>query len=371
MTKLTVSGLHKSFGAHVVLRGLALDVAGGSLTAVLGSSGSGKTTLLRILAGFERADRGRVILDGTVVEDDHTHLSPERRRIGYVPQDGALFPHLSVVGNVGFGLSRQQRREGRVGTLLALVGLAGLGDRYPHQLSGGQQQRVALARALAPQPGLVLLDEPFAALDAALRAVVRADVQRVLRETGTTAILVTHDQDEALSLADQVAVLRGGRVVQCGTPEELYANPLDPGVARFVGDANLLQGVTRGRTVATPLGSLPLSENAAALGEAEQVIVLIRPEQIQVIAGTGADGLPGVIIESQYYGHDAAVTIEAIEAAGGGMRIRARLSGRRPFPVGTSVTVRATGPVRAWGSESHPWAATQAPAGLGVRHREA
>jgi iron(III) transport system ATP-binding protein len=357
MTSLTVSGLEKSFGAHKVLNGLDLEVAGGSLMAVLGPSGSGKTTLLRIVVGIERADRGRIALNGTVVEDDRTHLPPEHRRIGYVPQDGALFPHLSVAGNVGFGLSRRQRRGGRVEELLALVGLAGQESRYPHQLSGGQQQRVALARALAPRPGLVLLDEPFASLDAALRASVRADVQRVLRETGTTAVLVTHDQNEALSLADQVAVLRGGRIVQCGGPEELYANPLDPTVARFVGDANLLQGVMRGRLAVTSLGALRVGEYTGARREAEQVVVLIRPEQIEVRVGTDADGFPGRIVESHYYGHDIVVSVETAQAAGSSTRIRARLSGRPPIPAGTAVTIRATGPVKVWGAESHPWVA--------------
>ena len=170
MTRVVVSGLRKSFGSRVVLDGLDLEVPEGSLTAVLGPSGSGKTTLLRVLAGFERADDGSVTLGETVVEDNRTHLPPESRRVGYVPQDGALFPHLSAAGNVGFGLSKKERRSGRVEELLRLVGLAGEGRRYPHQLSGGMQQRVALARALAAKPSLLLLDEPFSSLDAALRA---------------------------------------------------------------------------------------------------------------------------------------------------------------------------------------------------------
>ncbi len=358
MTTLTISGVCKTFGAHRVLTGVDLEVPGGSLTAVLGASGSGKTTLLRILAGFERADLGRVALNGTVVEDDQIHLPPEQRRIGYVPQDGALFPHLTTTGNVGFGLPRRER-AGRVEELLALVGLAGLENRYPHQLSGGQQQRVALARALAPRPGLVLLDEPFASLDAALRAAVRADVRRVLRETGITAVLVTHDQDEALSLADQVAVLRGGRVVQCNKPEELYATPVDPTVAGFVGEANLIQGVMRGRLAVTSLGALPVSEGTPAIGEAEHVLVLIRPEQVQVEAGAAADGLPGRVTEFHYYGHDVVIAVETAQSVGPGTRIRARLAGRPPLPVGTAVTIRATGPVKAWGAETHPWASAR------------
>src|SRR5580704_9592425 len=190
MRQLTVTGLHKAFGSHPVLTGLDLDVPAGSFTAILGPSGSGKTTLLRLLAGFDRPDAGSIVIGDRVVDGPGTgHVPPDRRQIGYVPQEGALFPHLSVA---------------------AAVGLTGMGGRYPHQLSGGQQQRVALARALAIKPEVVLLDEPFASLDAHMRASVRADVQRICRAAGTTAILVTHDQDEALSMADRIAVLRDG-----------------------------------------------------------------------------------------------------------------------------------------------------------------
>jgi iron(III) transport system ATP-binding protein len=360
-TALEVAGLNKAFGAQAVLAGVDLAVPGGSLTAVLGASGSGKTTLLRILVGFERADRGRVVLNGMVVEDDRVHVPPERRRIGYVPQDGALFSHLTAAGNIAFGLTPAQRREGRVDELLALVGLAGQGARYPHQLSGGQQQRVALARALAPRPGLVLLDEPFASLDAALRAAVRADVQRVLRETGTTAVLVTHDQEEALSLADQVAVLRGGRIVQCASPADLYAKPVDPDVARFVGDANMVPGVMRGGQAVTALGTLAVGEESGRLSEGEPVLVLVRPEQVELRPGAEGAGCRGRIAASHFYGHDTVVTVETAGGTSPVSRIRVRLSGRPPLPGGTEVTIRAAGPVRAWGPETHPWAA---------RHRE-
>ena len=214
--------LHKSFGTHPVLTGLDLNVPAGSFTAILGSSGSGKTTLLRLLAGFDRPDRGVLKIGERVVDGAGVHVQPELRRIGYVPQEGGLFPHLTVAANVGFGLSRTARR-GRVRELLELVGLTDLGRRYPHQLSGGQQQRVALARALAIEPEVVLLDEPFASLDAHLRASVREEVQRILRASATTTLLVTHDQDEALSLSDRVAVLRDGKIAQHATPQELYA----------------------------------------------------------------------------------------------------------------------------------------------------
>jgi iron(III) transport system ATP-binding protein len=349
MTRVVVSGLRKSFGSRVVLDGLDLEVPEGSLTAVLGPSGSGKTTLLRVLAGFERADDGSVALGETVVEDGRTHLPPESRRVGYVPQDGALFPHLSAAGNVGFGLSKQERRSGRVEELLRLVGLAGEGRRYPHQLSGGMQQRVALARALAAKPSLVLLDEPFSSLDAALRVGVRADVAKVLADTGTTAVLVTHDQDEALSLADRVAVLRDGRVAQCAGPEEIYVDPLDPALARFVGDANLLEGTVRAGAALTALGALPISDGPSALRESQKVLVLVRPEQLELHGGDAGDGLAGQVVDCNYFGHDMLVTVE-LSSGDGGERslLHARLMGRSPLGTGSAVKVSVDGPVKAW-----------------------
>ncbi len=209
MNPLQLAGVHQRYSRQPVLNGVDLEVEQGSFTAVLGASGSGKTTLLRVIAGFERVESGVVRLGTTVFDDSRTSLPPERRRIGYVPQDGALFPHLRVAANVGFGLPRSSRRK--VGALLETVGLSGFERRYPHQLSGGQQQRVALARALAIEPEVVLLDEPFSSLDAAMRASVRQEVAQILRGRGTTTVLVTHDQDEALSMAGRVAVLRGER----------------------------------------------------------------------------------------------------------------------------------------------------------------
>src|SRR5579863_440465 len=258
MRQVAVNGLYKAFGTHAVLTGVDLEVQAGSLTAILGPSGSGKTTLLRLLAGFERADAGTIRIGDGLVDGHGVYVAPERRRIGYVPQEGSLFPHLTVEANVGFGLAARERRGGRVAGMLGLVGLGGLGQRYPHQLSGGQQQRVALARALAIEPAVVLLDEPFASLDAHLRASVRADVQQIFRAAGTTAVLVTHDQDEALAIADRVAVLRDGRIAQYSAPAELYSRPVDSGLARFVGDANLLDGIRRAGLVDTVLGQLPV-----------------------------------------------------------------------------------------------------------------
>ncbi|HUC13524.1 MAG TPA: ABC transporter ATP-binding protein [Acidimicrobiales bacterium] len=348
MTRVVASGLKKSFGDHVVLDNLDLEVPEGSLTAVLGPSGSGKTTLLRLLAGFDRPDEGRISIGGTVVEDAHTHLPPESRRVGYVPQDGALFPHLNAAGNIGFGLPRAERKSGRVEELLELVGLGGEGQRYPHQLSGGMQQRVALARALAARPSLVLLDEPFASLDAALRAEVRADVARVLADTGTTSLLVTHDQDEALSLADRVAVLRGGRVAQCAGPEEIYLDPLDPALASFVGDANVLPGTVRGGMAMTALGPLAIAGASTRLRESDDVLVLVRPEQVELHAVNGAGGLTGRVVNCHYYGHDMLVTIEMVGAAGRRSFLSARLTGRSPLGTGSAVTVAVGGPVKVW-----------------------
>ncbi|MDT0571460.1 ABC transporter ATP-binding protein [Streptomyces sp. DSM 3412] len=308
--ELYVDGLAKSYAAgDPVLRGLRLTVPAGALAAVLGPSGCGKTTLLRIVAGFLRADAGTIRLGGRVLTGPGVHLPPERRRIGIVPQEGALFPHLSVARNVAFGLTGLARGERRHRTeeLLELVGLAGYGDRMPHELSGGQQQRVALARALAPRPRLVLLDEPFNALDSALRAGVRADVRAALRATGATALLVTHDQQEALSTADLVAVVRDGRVAQCDTPQDLYRRPADPWVARFVGEAVVLPATVNGDgTARTVLGAVPLAAPPQGLRAGT---LLLRPEQL-VLTGPAAEGAArGTVTDVRFHGHDAMVTV--------------------------------------------------------------
>jgi iron(III) transport system ATP-binding protein len=376
VSELTVQGLHKAFGSHPVLAGIELTVPAGALTAILGPSGSGKTTLLRVLAGFDRADAGTVRIGGQVVDGPGAHVPPEKRRIGYVPQEGSLFPHLTVAANVGFGLPARQRRGPRIGELLESVGLAGLGRRYPHQLSGGQQQRVALARALAIEPSVVLLDEPFAALDAHLRASVRADVQQIFRAAGTTAVLVTHDQDEALSTADYVAVLRGGQIAQCAAPQDLYIRPADPQLAAFIGDANLLEGevVANGaggaehEAVRCVLGELPLDTAAGRSLTPGPVTVLVRPEQLEVseqargadgpqagaeraASGTnghgGAAGLAGRVIACEYYGHDAVLRVRPHDADGL-PEIIVRTAGGPQLPAGADVLLRARGPVLAW-----------------------
>jgi iron(III) transport system ATP-binding protein len=344
MRQLAVTGLHKAFGTHPVLTGVDLEVPAGSLTAILGPSGSGKTTLLRLLAGFERADAGTITIGDVLVDGPGEHTPPERRRIGYVPQEGSLFPHLTVESNVGFGLAARERRGGKVPAMLEAVGLGGFGKRYPHQLSGGQQQRVALARALAIEPAVVLLDEPFSSLDAQLRASVRADVQEIFRRSGTTAVLVTHDQDEALSIADRVAALRDGKIAQYATPEELYRRPANPELASFIGDANLLEGVLNGDVVKTLLGNLPLGADVTIPAGTSQVTVLVRPEQIEL--EPGADGVPGRVTSFGYHGHDAVLHVRPEHD--GDRMIVVRMSGGPYLPVGSPVTLRARGPVFAW-----------------------
>jgi iron(III) transport system ATP-binding protein len=367
MTQLAVAGLGKAFGSHQVLTGLDLAVPAGCLTAILGPSGSGKTTLLRILAGFERPDAGTVTIGTAVADGPGIHLPPERRRIGYVPQEGSLFPHLTVEANIGFGLGRQERR-GRTAELLEAVGLAGLGRQYPHQLSGGQQQRVALARALAIRPEIVLLDEPFASLDAQLRASVRADVRQLLKEAGTTALLVTLDQDEALSTAERVAVLRDGKFAQCAAPQDLYDHPVDAAMAEFIGDANLIQGTLNGSSVQTLFGKLAVTPAGPASAAARPAVVLVRPEQVQLelshpepsgaagsagLAEVGLTelgqpeiGLAGHVISCGYHGHDAVLQVQPERR--GAPPVIVRMQGGNIPPLGSRVALRARGPVRAW-----------------------
>jgi iron(III) transport system ATP-binding protein len=346
-----VQGLVKGYGNRQVLRGLDLDVPAGSLTAVLGLSGCGKTTLMRVIAGFERAERGSVALGAHTLDDGQTYVPPERRGIGYVPQEGALFPHLSVEANVGFGLPRSERRGSAVHDLLEMVGIETLARRLPHELSGGEQQRVALARALARSPQALLLDEPFSSLDAALRASLREEVHELLRAQGVTTVLVTHDQEEALSLADVVAVLRDGTIVQQGTPAELYERPADAPLARFLGAVNLIPASFEGAAALTALGPLALREDSVAATGAGTVIV--RPEQLEVRPRTGdadgaAGGLGGRVEQCRYYGHDALLEIRP-DTAGSEQLLLARVLGEHALPAGTAVTVAARGPVSALG----------------------
>ena len=346
MAELQIEGLAKRFGSATVLDGVELQAASGSLTAVLGPSGSGKTTLLRLVCGFERPDAGSITIAGRVVCAPGVFVPPEQRRIGYVPQEGALFPHLCVADNVAFGLPRAQRRaRARVQALLEMVGLsADFANRAPQQLSGGQQQRVALARALAPSPALVLLDEPFSALDAALRAETRAAVAAALEQAGATGILVTHDQSEALSMGHQVAVLWEGRLVQLDTPHNVYRRPSSEALAAFVGEAVLLSGVCARGVVHCALGDL------VAMSDTPQgnVQVLVRPEQIRVRpvdvcqGAASTAGIQATAIGVSFYGHDALVRLQLRDSS---VVVTARWPGYRAVAVGEPVILAVEGEV--------------------------
>lgn len=320
---LRVSNLSKRFGRVEVLRGVSFDAPDGSVTAVLGPSGQGKTTLLRLIAGFERVDQGSIEIDGALVGSPDVHVRPDRRGVGIVPQDGALFPHLTVAGNIGFGLPRGS--ASRIAEMTRLVGLEGMNDRRPSEISGGQQQRVALARALAPSPHLVLLDEPFSALDAGLRAGIRDEVIAILRQTGTTTLLVTHDQEEAMSIADHVVVLLDGVVAQQGSPSDIYESPASVEVARFIGDANLLTARVADGLVTHVLGAQPCDRNDGP------VTVLVRPEQLS-IAG---DGRPGIVERRAYYGHDGTLGVRLMN----GELVSVRVPVEDLAPVGAAVGV--------------------------------
>ncbi len=351
---VVVDSLRKSFGEREVLSGVTLEAEAGSLTAILGASGSGKTTLLRLIAGFDRAAAGTIELGGRIVEGPRAFVPPERRGIGYVPQDGALFPHLGVAGNVAFGLRGRRGTDQRVGELLTLVGLEGFEKRVPHQLSGGERQRVALARALAADPALVLLDEPFSSLDVELRTSMRRDVVDVLRHAGVTAILVTHDQDEALSIADRVAVLQRGSIVQCDEPAVLYTRPVNGEVARFVGHGNLLLGRLENGVVQSVLGEISV-ELARPAQEPCAVGVLVRPEQIDLADGSAAPR--GVVVSREFHGHDVLVAVRLDEPAWGpepggrpGFEVLVRLPGPLAPEPGARVSLRVRGTAAAWTS---------------------
>ena len=342
MTTLRIEGVAASYDGRPVLHGLDLTVPSGTTTAILGPSGCGKTTLLRVIAGFQPADAGRVALDDTVLVGPGRWMAPERRGIGYVAQEGNLFPHLTVGANVAYGLPRAARRAGdRVAELLTLVGLSpDLAARRPDQLSGGQQQRVALARALARRPRLVLLDEPFSSLDAGLRAATREAVAEALAHEDVTVVLVTHDQAEALSFADQVAIMQDGRFAQVGTPSEVYASPTDRHAAAFLGDAVFLRGRADGTSVVTALGVLKVHQPAPA----GTVDVLIRPEQIQL--GAMAPGVPcAEVVSTTYFGHDALV---ALRLQADRTVVTARVNGHEVPPAGSVVGLSVVGDARAF-----------------------
>ena len=349
---LSLQDLVVGYGGEPVVRGVSLEVSHGEFVAVLGASGSGKTTLLRAIAGYLRPTSGSITVAGDVVAGPRSWVPPEKRHIGVVPQEGALFPQLDVAGNVGFGLPRRERRTStRVSQLLEMVGLAGLERARPDELSGGQQQRVALARALAPEPDLLLLDEPFSSLDAALRVEVRTEVHALLRELETTTILVTHDQEEALSIADRVAVMSFGRVEQVDAPWRVYEAPSTLSIARFVGDLVELP-VRRSKEDAalTSLGWVPVTtEDLPAIGS--HALVTLRPEQLALVSdrtlgnGSSAEQTAlGTVEAIRYHGHDSLTTVRLED----GTPVAVRAAGGAGVAVGDRVRVVVTGAARAF-----------------------
>ena len=289
MLQLELNGVVQRYGRHTVVDGVGFRLASGRIACLLGPSGCGKTTLLRCIAGFEEIAAGEIRLHGEIVSQAGHHLPPEKRRIGMVFQDYALFPHLSVEENVAFGLGRQPQQDAhlRVRQLLATVGLAGQGDKFPHELSGGQQQRVALARALAPRPELILLDEPFSNLDVGLRERLSLEVREILKREGSTAILVTHDQNEAFAMADEIGIMDEGKIQQWDVPYNLYHRPANRFVADFIGQGVLLPGVvSAGTNVEMELGQLvsdmpvECSETCTGCHDGCEVDVLLRPDDV-------------------------------------------------------------------------------------------
>lgn len=341
MSTIELHAVAKSFGPTAVLHNIDLVVPDGSTTAVLGASGSGKTTLLRLIAGFDQVDSGQVTIAGQVLDDGRQFVRAQHRAVGYVPQDGALFPHLTVAGNIGFGVARPERS--RVNDLIELVGLNGLARRYPHQLSGGQQQRVALARALATRPRVVLLDEPFSSLDASLRAEVRRDVARVLAETATTTVLVTHDQDEALEMADQIAVLRLGHVVACADPRALYHDPPDVTAATAIGEANILVAQVDEDWASCVLGTVALHGGGCRPTDGGPGRLLLRPEQLILHLDVRDGAVRATVKDSQYHGHDMLVDVVVGQQA-----LLARVAGDLQLTPGQPVWIEVRGAGRMW-----------------------
>jgi putative spermidine/putrescine transport system ATP-binding protein len=342
--------VHKRFADVVVLHEVSLSVRRGELMTLLGPSGCGKTTLLNLVAGFFSPDRGKILIDGELVNDLPTY----KREIGMMFQNYALFPHMTVLGNVTYGL-KMRRLPGdeiarRAREALALVKLVGLEDRRPRQLSGGQQQRVALARALVINPKVLLLDEPFSALDKSLRASMQVELREIQRKLGVTTIFVTHDQSEALSLSDRIAVISEGRIRQVGTPEEIYARPCERFVASFVGDANVLRGqLVRidGSDAVLALGGIEVRAPAAplnAVAPSGPVDVFVRPEQLTVSGGGGAGAIAGTIAARVYQGGHLDLYFETASCMSG--RLLVRLSAHDAmmgWPVGARMTIALKG----------------------------
>ena len=315
----------KSYGSEIVLSDFNLDVWNGSIVGILGVSGSGKTTALRLLAGFDKPDSGIIEMRDRVISSQDTFLPPEERNVGMVFQDYALFPHLNVEKNISFGLSRDEIKIGRLEEVLSMCNLETYRNKFPQELSGGQQQRVSLARALAPKPEVVLLDEPFTSLDAHMARDLREEVISLLRQTETTALIVTHDQEEALSVCDVVSVLENGSVIQSATPQEIYLNPVSQTVANSVGDPNILKGFSIDGRVETSLGTFVTAYNGA-------LDVSIRPECIELLLDSEGSY---VVKECTFYGHDQVVSFQNSK----GEVFRARSLPNTIYEVGDKVNI--------------------------------
>jgi iron(III) transport system ATP-binding protein len=331
-------GLMKSFGGVAAVAGLDLSIPKGQILALLGPSGCGKTTALRLIAGFEEPDAGFISIGGDTVNSTHGHTPPERRRVGMVFQEGALFPHLTVEQNIAYGLPKGQGRDERVSQVLELIDLSAQRDRMPHELSGGQQQRVALGRALAPQPEVLLLDEPFSNLDPKLREQVRRDVLAILKASNATAIFVTHDQEEALFVGDVVAVMNEGQIEQTDSPETIFHHPTTKFVAQFIGMVDFLPANHDSGTLHTEVGSVPWPEleagtieNVFANGQ-NQIEVMVRPDCLN--CSPAEDG-PGVVIEREFRG---AFYLYRVELPSGAT-VRCLLSHTAEYPLGSTVSV--------------------------------
>ncbi|WP_285415628.1 ABC transporter ATP-binding protein [Pseudomonas sp. efr-133-TYG-5] len=348
MNALELKSLSKSFGAQKALDDICLSVPTGSRTVIVGPSGSGKTTLLRMIAGFEFPDAGSLTLNGQTLVDSSHAVPAYQRQIGYVPQDGALFPHMSVAANIGFGLTDTgAARTERILALMDSVALdANMANRWPHELSGGQQQRVSLARALAQQPRLMLLDEPFSALDTGLRSAMRKMVARLLETAGVTTILVTHDQGEALSFADQLAVMRAGRLVQSGHPMDLYRYPGDEQTAHFLGEAVVMPARIESGWAHCDLGRVAVNSNGFC-GSAQ---IMLRPEQLQLSdqpdSPDARQGCPAVVVERDFAGNTCTLTVELHPQASQdqGRSLLVRSTGMHAPPAGSAVQLSVLGP---------------------------
>jgi len=344
MTSLDVSHLTVNFGDRTVIDDLSFNLKEGEIASLLGPSGCGKTTLLRAIAGLLQPREGTIRFGSQLVGVSTVVLPPHKRRTGYVPQQGALFPHLNVAKNIAFGLDKKelstQEINATVSEMLSLIGMSGYENQMPTELSGGQQTRVALARALAVKPKMVLLDEPFSALDAELRNELRSEVVALLRKQGTTAILVTHDREEALVSSDKVVLMRDGKIAQYGTPEEVYESPVSPSVAVSTGDALILKAEQSDNGSTRYAISSLESESKNAI--ASNGYVVIRPEEISVSKNSSL-GVAGTLIQLDYYGHDAMLVIKL---ENGSEIIRARVAGPMDFEVGDIVKVEHRGPIR-------------------------